>query len=356
MMSRTNVVLAVVFVLVMLLAAAARVDYSRPNYEILPDMKYTPAWTAFSLNPNFRNQRTLQAPVAGTIARGQEPLYYEATPTDAIRAGEELRNPYRSVESGSTGAATETAAELVTETPATETAATETPATETLATETAAAETAAAETGAAETAAAETAAAEAGAAEAADVAAAAPATDVAAEAEQDIVAETGAALPVDQARVPREQSIERGGELYRINCVCCHGAAGAGDGPVGLRGFPPATSLLTGKSPQMKDGQLFHILTYGQANMPSFAGQLSPSRRWDVINYVRRLQEKAPAAEPAAPEAPAEPAAPAAPADWPPAADSPPAADTPPPAANAVSQTIIHITAKENGPWPVTAH
>jgi mono/diheme cytochrome c family protein len=257
MIGRTNVVLAVVFVVVMLLAAAARVDYSRPNYEILPDMKYTPAWTAFSSNPNFRNQRTLQAPVAGTIARGQEPLYYEATPADAIRAGEELLNPYRSVEAGSTDAAAETTDETVAE---------------------------------------------------------------------------SAAPPVDEERVRREQSVARGHELFRIFCICCHGATGAGDGPVGLRGFPPATSLLTGKSPQMKDGQLFHILTYGQANMPSFAGQLSPSRRWDVINYVRRLQEAAPAAAPAAAEAPAVPAA---------------AAESPQPAADAVSQTIIHSATKE---------
>ncbi len=63
------------------------------------------------------------------------------------------------------------------------------------------------------------------------------------------------------------------------------------------RGFPPPPSLLTGKSPQTKDGQLFHILTYGQANMPDFAAQLSPARRWDVINYIRSLQTQRTAAE-----------------------------------------------------------
>ena len=43
---------------------------------------------------------------------------------------------------------------------------------------------------------------------------------------------------------------------------------------------------------QMKDGQLFHIITYGQGSMASYAAQLPPDRRWDVINYVRGLQKK----------------------------------------------------------------
>jgi mono/diheme cytochrome c family protein len=41
---------------------------------------------------------------------------------------------------------------------------------------------------------------------------------------------------------------------------------------------------------QMKDGQMFHILTYGQNNMPSYASQVSPEDRWSVITYVRSMQ------------------------------------------------------------------
>jgi mono/diheme cytochrome c family protein len=87
-----------------------------------------------------------------------------------------------------------------------------------------------------------------------------------------------------------QASIQRGADVYRVFCICCHGATGAGDGPVTKRGFPPPPSLLTGKSSQMKDGQLFHVLTYGQSSMPEFTGQLSADRRWDVINYIRSLQ------------------------------------------------------------------
>lgn len=195
-LNRTNIVLGGLLVMVAILTASTRVDYTRPNIEILPDMKYTPAWTAYASNPVFANGRTLQAPVQGTIARGQVPLHFEPTSEDAIRAGNELANPSHNDKSP------EAAAKL-------------------------------------------------------------------------------------------QASIQRGGEMYRVFCICCHGAAGAGDGPVTKRGFPPPPSLLTGKSLQMKDGQLFHVLTYGQASMPDFTGQLSVDRRWDVINYIRSLQPQA---------------------------------------------------------------
>jgi hypothetical protein len=44
----------------------------------------------------------------------------------------------------------------------------------------------------------------------------------------------------------------------------------------------------------MKDGQMFHVLTYGQKLMPSHASQLPPHERWRLIKYVRRLQERLP--------------------------------------------------------------
>ncbi len=50
----------------------------------------------------------------------------------------------------------------------------------------------------------------------------------------------------------------------------------------------------------MKDGQLFHVLTYGQNNMPSYASQITRQDRWNVIAYVRSLQATVPP-PPAAP-------------------------------------------------------
>ena len=68
----------------------------------------------------------------------------------------------------------------------------------------------------------------------------------------------------------------------------------------------------------MKDGQLFHILTYGQGSMSSMAAQLSRDRRWDVINFVRSLQQGTAACIDTVPDTTAVPAAPGIPENAPP--------------------------------------
>lgn len=192
-LSRINIVLGAALVVVVIASAMMRVDHSQPNYEVHlgDDMAFSPAYKSFERNPVFANHRTIQPPIPGTIARGALPLHFEATPEEAVRAGQELASPYEPTGDGYL------------------------------------------------------------------------------------------------------EAVERGQQAYAAFCVSCHGGGGAGDGPVAQRGFPPPPSLLTGKSTQMKDGQLFHILTYGQGSMAPFAGQLSPDRRWDAIAYVRSLQQAA---------------------------------------------------------------
>ncbi|MGE5191006.1 MAG: cytochrome c [Deltaproteobacteria bacterium] len=162
-------------------------DMSRPYYEFVPEaqMAQRVAFDSFAPNPNFPDRLTLRTPPAGTIARGQMPLHYEATPVDAVRAGEELNNPF----SGE-----------------------------------------------------------------------------------------------DAAR------LERGSAVFANFCQVCHGPAGFGNAPVTQRGFPQPASLMGERALAMKDGQMFHVLTYGQGNMPAHAAQLSRADRWSAILHVRLLQ------------------------------------------------------------------
>jgi mono/diheme cytochrome c family protein len=112
-----------------------------------------------------------------------------------------------------------------------------------------------------------------------------------------------AATAADQARAGAElrnpfardaaQALARGEQLFTNFCAPCHGAGGEGNGPVATRGVPPPPSLVTGRATGLPDGQLFHILTYGQNNMASYATQLSREDRWRVILYVRSLQRSA---------------------------------------------------------------
>jgi mono/diheme cytochrome c family protein len=83
---------------------------------------------------------------------------------------------------------------------------------------------------------------------------------------------------------------QRGSDVFTNFCHVCHGPIGEGNGPITQRGFPLPASLLADRAVQMKDGQMFHVLTYGQGRMPAFAAQLSREDRWSVILHVRMLQ------------------------------------------------------------------
>lgn len=91
--------------------------------------------------------------------------------------------------------------------------------------------------------------------------------------------------------------LQRGATVFANYCQVCHGPQGLGDGPAAKRGVPPPPSFQAGKSKDMSDGQLFHVLTYGQGNMASYAAQISREDRWRVIAHVRTLQQSAPTTE-----------------------------------------------------------
>lgn len=83
---------------------------------------------------------------------------------------------------------------------------------------------------------------------------------------------------------------EKDGEvLYGKFCVHCHGAAGAGDGKVGLKlpGPPPAYD---GALKNLPEGKIFHSITYGKNSMGSHSSQLSTEERWKLVCYVQKLQ------------------------------------------------------------------
>jgi mono/diheme cytochrome c family protein len=183
-----NAVLLLAFVGSLGVHLYASRDRRLRNFEAIPDMAQSPAYDTLAPNPNFADGRTLQLPEPGTIARGRMPLHYGPSPEDAVRAGQELQNPF----SGDDSAAQ-----------------------------------------------------------------------------------------------------ERGAFVFTNYCQMCHGPGGQGDGPMMQRGIPPSASLVAENALQMKDGQLFHVLTYGQRNMQSHAAQLTPEDRWKVILHVRSQQQQA---------------------------------------------------------------
>jgi len=81
--------------------------------------------------------------------------------------------------------------------------------------------------------------------------------------------------------------------LFNINCGICHGTDGKASGPLAKGGKVGGIKDLTSaEAVDMADGTIFHIMTYGQNNMGSYASQLDRKQRWMIVQYVRMLQPK----------------------------------------------------------------
>ncbi|HAX71574.1 MAG TPA: cytochrome c [Anaerolineales bacterium] len=88
-----------------------------------------------------------------------------------------------------------------------------------------------------------------------------------------------------------KESLERGSELYTVNCASCHGDGGMGDGPAGSA-LDPAPSPIAHSSQMMADDYLFWRISEGGVpfgtSMPAWA-VFDEQSRWDLINYMRAL-------------------------------------------------------------------
>jgi mono/diheme cytochrome c family protein len=93
--------------------------------------------------------------------------------------------------------------------------------------------------------------------------------------------------------------LERGQTLFLQFCVMCHGEAGAGDGPVvGENRLPPlpTLNLLSDRATDLSDGYIYGMISNGRGVMPSYR-RVPHDDRWYLVEYVRKLQREAPAAE-----------------------------------------------------------
>jgi mono/diheme cytochrome c family protein len=91
--------------------------------------------------------------------------------------------------------------------------------------------------------------------------------------------------------------VAEGQERYEIFCTPCHGATGEGNGRATTFGFPKPPSLLDDFG--LSDGELFAIITHGQGQMFPYGYRVKPDERWAVIAYIRALQLRGGALNPA---------------------------------------------------------
>lgn len=95
---------------------------------------------------------------------------------------------------------------------------------------------------------------------------------------------------------PTPQSLARGRELFEVHCAVCHGQGGRGDGPAAAAMDPrPANLLDLAHSAVYGPGEKYWLIANGseETGMPAF-DKLGLRERWDLVNFILSLQEKAP--------------------------------------------------------------
>jgi mono/diheme cytochrome c family protein len=105
----------------------------------------------------------------------------------------------------------------------------------------------------------------------------------------------GGQTPMSTASNPNPAtvtSVQTGNSLYEATCAKCHGVDGRGGGL--LAGTTPVVPpSLVDHVGAHGDGDLFYWIQNGiPGGMPSFASQLTPSQTWDVINYLRTIENR----------------------------------------------------------------
>ncbi len=91
---------------------------------------------------------------------------------------------------------------------------------------------------------------------------------------------------------PDAKSVQLGGKLFGIYCTPCHGYQGKGDGLVGQKLLLQPYDLTAKQTKERTDGYIFGMMTFGGAVMPTYGNDLSPSERWHVVNYLRKVLQQ----------------------------------------------------------------
>src|SRR5205807_9001304 len=94
------------------------------------------------------------------------------------------------------------------------------------------------------------------------------------------------------------ENLAHGKDLYATQCAPCHSATGTGDGSVVhlLKTKPPD---LAAHGKALPDGAIYAAIRGGTGAMPALADAMSPVERWQVVLFVRSLQQNASSTAPA---------------------------------------------------------
>ena len=92
---------------------------------------------------------------------------------------------------------------------------------------------------------------------------------------------------------PNAQTLASGRQQFETYCAPCHGSSGQGDGPVAHLLSKPPKNLISGTSKDLPDGYIYGAIRGGVLSMPSYAEELPTEQRWQVVTYLRSMQQAA---------------------------------------------------------------
>jgi mono/diheme cytochrome c family protein len=92
---------------------------------------------------------------------------------------------------------------------------------------------------------------------------------------------------------PTPQNLAKGKEQFATYCAPCHGDSGQGNGPVAHLLAKPPKNLVVGTSKDLPDGYIYGAIRDGVLSMPSYAEEMPAEQRWQVVMYLRSMQNAA---------------------------------------------------------------
>lgn len=109
----------------------------------------------------------------------------------------------------------------------------------------------------------------------------------------DLLQQNPVVMELENPVEATQGSLARGQELYDRYCVTCHGTQGIGS-EAPIADVHPTVSAydLAGQTVQnYPDGYIYGMIRVGRGLMPPYGHAITHFDRWNVVNYVRQLQQ-----------------------------------------------------------------
>jgi mono/diheme cytochrome c family protein len=85
--------------------------------------------------------------------------------------------------------------------------------------------------------------------------------------------------------------LQRGEEVFNINCAACHSRVGDGNGvPKRIGAMLTVANLHDKRIVELPDGDLFRTVSYGKGLMQGYGANIGIADRWAAIAHLRVLQ------------------------------------------------------------------